>query len=117
MKTLLLAGARAAVCSTALVLSGCYVAPYGYYPVPAGPANYDRSFSAAAGALRDEGVAISVEDPGRGLVSGTLNNAAVSANVSRQADGSVRVQFDTKGSNDPGLADRISRNYDRRMGR
>jgi hypothetical protein len=37
----------------------------------------------------------------------------------RQADASVRVQFDAKGptEQDPGLADRFSQAYDRRMGR
>jgi hypothetical protein len=39
--------------------------------------------------------------------------------VARQADGSVRVQFDARGptQRDPGLGDRFSRAYDRRMGR
>jgi hypothetical protein len=118
MKTLLHVLVRAAACAGVLALSGCYVVPYGYTPVTTGaPANYDRSFSAAAGAMRDEGVAISLEDPGRGVVVGSLNNATVTANVSRQADGSVRVQFDTKNASDATLSDRISRSYDRRMGR
>jgi hypothetical protein len=36
-----------------------------------------------------------------------------------QADGSVRVEMSARGPKgaDPGLADRISRAYDRRMGR
>jgi hypothetical protein len=36
-----------------------------------------------------------------------------------QADGSVRVEFSQRGpkGSDPGLAGRISRAYDRRMGR
>ena len=39
--------------------------------------------------------------------------------VARQADGSVRVQFDAKGQTqrDPGLSQRFSQAYDRRMGR
>jgi len=36
-----------------------------------------------------------------------------------QADGSVRVEFNTAGatSRDPDLINRVSRSYDRRMGR
>jgi hypothetical protein len=43
----------------------------------------------------------------------------VAANVRTQADGSVRVEFNTSGATgqDPALIDRISRSYDRRMGR
>jgi hypothetical protein len=39
--------------------------------------------------------------------------------VARQADGSVRVQFDAKGptQRDAGLSNRFSQVYDRRMGR
>jgi len=43
----------------------------------------------------------------------------VTANVRTQADGSVRVEFNTAGetSRDPDLINRVSRSYDRRMGR
>jgi hypothetical protein len=54
-----------------------------------------------------------------GLIRGTRGDINVTINVARQADGSARVQFDAKGptQDDPGLADRFSRAYDRRMGR
>jgi hypothetical protein len=43
----------------------------------------------------------------------------VTVAVARQADGSVRVQFDAKGAThqDPGLGERFSQAYERRMGR
>jgi hypothetical protein len=112
-KRLLLIG----VCALLLPLAGCP-----YYAVPAGtvvttPASFDRSFSAAAGAMRDEGLAISVQDPASGTVVGGLNGSTVTASVRQQADGSVVVQFNSPDPRDPTLLDRISRGYDRRMGR
>ncbi|SAL87410.1 hypothetical protein AWB67_07406 [Caballeronia terrestris] len=106
-----------AACGAVIALSGCP-----YYAVPPGtvvmtPASYDRSFSAAAGALRDEGLAITVQDPGSGRVVGTSSTATVTASVRQQVDGSVQVRFDSSDSRDPALLDRISRSYDRRMGR
>ena len=52
-------------------------------------------------------------------MQGTRNGIHVTCNVRQQADGSVRVQFDTSGdkSRDPGLMDRITQSYQRRMGR
>ncbi|SAL50330.1 hypothetical protein [Caballeronia humi] len=108
----------AAACSVLIVLSAC-----AYYPVPAAgtvvmtPASYDRSFSAAAGAMRDEGLTLTVQDPASGNIAGQLGNSTVTANVRQQSDGSVRVQFDARDAQDPTLLDRISRSYDRRMGR
>ncbi|CAH2897619.1 MULTISPECIES: hypothetical protein [Paraburkholderia] len=99
-----------------LPLTGC---PY-YAPPPGTvvtvPASFDRSFSAAAGAMRDEGLVISVQDPGTGTVVGELDGSTVTASVRQQPDGSVVVQFNSPTRN-PTLLDRISRGYDRRMGR
>lgn len=107
--------ARALACAAMLVLAGC--AYYGY-PVPGVvPANFDRSFAAAAGAMRDQGLAIAVEDRGSGTIVGRLGTGTVTATVRQQADGSVRVQFDAMGANDPALIDRVSRSYDAHMGR
>lgn len=113
--------ARLLPVSLAVLLSACYYAvPVesvpGAYTVTT-PANFDRSFSAAGGAMRDQGLGISFEDSVQGRIIGALNGATVTANVVRQADGSVRVQFDGRDVKDPGLMDRISRSYDRRMGR
>ena len=100
-----------------LGLAGCVVAPYPYpAPYPA-PTNYDRAFAAAAGAVRDQGLNVTVEDAARGVVIGQAGNASVQAQLTRQPDGTVRVQFDAKAPQDPGLAERISHSYDRRMGR
>ena len=116
MKIFLMRLALAASCAAALaVVSGC--AYYGY-PVPvSAPASFDRSFAAAAGAMRDQGLAISVEDRASGTIVGRTGEGAVTASVRQQADGSVRVQFDATGPRDPALIERVSRSYDSRMGR
>jgi hypothetical protein len=64
-------------------------------------------------------VRITSQDRSAGQVRGTREGIDVLANVRTQADGSVRVEFNTSGATagDPGLIDRISRAYDRRMGR
>jgi hypothetical protein len=116
MKRLFIAAACGAVSS----LTAC-----AYYAVPAPPvayttstpASFDRSFAAATDALRDQGLTITQQDRANGIVVGKAGSATVTANVRQQGDGSVRVQFDAKGSNDPSLIDRVSRSYDGRMGR
>jgi hypothetical protein len=99
-------------------LPGCVV----YEPVPvyqAAPANFDRAWSAALGGVQDAGVQVTSAEPATGLIRGTRDGIDVTVVVAHQADGSVRVQFDAKGptQRDPGLADRFSQAYDRRMGR
>jgi hypothetical protein len=96
--------------------AGCVV----YEPYPyADASNYDRAWNAALGGAQDAGVAIVSAEPATGMIRGSKDSITVTVAVVRQADGSVRVQFDAKGptQNDPGLADRFSRAYDRRMGR
>ena len=100
------------------LLSGCTV----YEPVPAyvpAPSTFDRAWSAAVGAAQDEGVRITSEDRVRGVISGSRGEQDVTITVQTQADGNVRVEFSARGpkGSDPGLAGRISRAYDRRMGR
>jgi hypothetical protein len=102
-------------------LPGCVVYQTGpgvYSPYPP-TASFDRSWSAAVGAFGDQGVRITSEDRGAGVVRGTRDGIDVVANVRTQADGSVRVEFNTSGATarDPGLIDRVSRAYDARMGR
>lgn len=107
---------RLAGLAVSLAASGCaYYVPA--VPPVIAPASLDRSFTAASGAMRDEGLAIQTEDRAAGTIIGTSGGATVSASVRHQADGSVRIQFDATGSRDPALIDRISRNYDIRMGR
>lgn len=81
--------------------------------------NYDRAWSAALGGVQDAGVTVTQTSPENGFIRGFRNGIEVTITVVRQADGSVRVQFDSKGDmrNDPQLSDRFSQAYDRRMGR
>jgi len=96
------------------VLSGCVY----YGPYPGAPASFDRSFSAASGAMRDMGLAITVEDRSAGRIVGAASGGGtVTASLRAQADGSVRVQFDSNEVRDPTLIDRTLRAYEARMGR
>ncbi|WP_066736769.1 hypothetical protein [Cupriavidus sp. D384] len=100
---------------TALLLAGCY---YGYPPGPVpGPTSYDRSFYAAADAMRDQGVAVQTQEPTTGNITGYYGSTPVAAMIRQQADGSVRVEFQAADSRDPGLVNRITQSYQRRMGR
>lgn len=98
-------------------LGGCVY----YEPVPAypGPSNFDRAWNASNGAAQDVGVQIISSDQASGLIRGTKDGIDVNISVIRQADRSVRVQFDARGATerDPGLSNRFSQAYDRRMGR
>ena len=101
-----------------LLCSGCVV----YEPVPAyvpSPSTFDRAWNAAIGAAQDEGVRIIFEDRSHGVIRGNRDALDVSINVWKQADGKVRVEINTKGpqGSDAELANRLSRAYDRRMGR
>jgi hypothetical protein len=99
-------------------LSGCYYygPPPGYGP---GPTSFDRSWDAARGAAYDESVQLTNEDRSRGVISGLRGDQQVTINVFTQADGSVRVEFNARGPQgaNSDLATRLSRAYDRRMGR
>ena len=101
-----------------MLLSACVV----YEPVPVSvpaPSAFDRAWSAAIGAAQDEGVRVTSEDRVKGVIRGSRGEQDVTINVQTQADGNVRVEFSARGpkGSDPGLAGRISRAYDRRMGR
>lgn len=104
---------------TLLVAASITAACVAYAPAPYPGSNYDRAWSAALGGVQDAGVTITQTSPENGLIRGTRNGIDVTVIVVRQADGSVRVQFDSKGDirNDPQLSDRFSQAYDRRMGR
>jgi len=80
---------------------------------------FDRSYAAAIGALEDQGVRITFEDRSAGVVQRSRNGIEVSANVRTQADGSVRVAFNTSGATakDPELIDRVTQSYNRLMSR
>jgi hypothetical protein len=94
------------------------VAPGVYEPYP--PAtSFERSWNATLGAFGDQGVAITSEDRSTGTIRGRRGGIDLTANVRPQADGSVRVEFNTAGATgqDPQLINRVSRSYDVRMGR
>lgn len=100
------------------VAAGCVVyetpPPYAYSQ----PSTYDRAWSAAVGALHDSGVQVLSADPTTGVARGTKDGVDVTVSVAREAGGTTRVQFDAKPSDrDPGLAQRFSNAYERRMGR
>jgi hypothetical protein len=111
--------AYAAIFFAAVVMlfSGCASEPVPVY-APA-PSTFDRAWSAALAASRDEGVQIVSEDRVNGVISGFRGDQEVTISMRSQADGNVRVEFSQRGpkGGDPGLAGRISRAYDRRMGR
>jgi hypothetical protein len=105
----------ALIALVSLPLTGCVYAPYPY-PYAS---NYDQAWSASVGAVRDAGVQVTSEDYGSGLIRGAKDGVNVTVSVSRMADGRVEVRFDSTGdtSRDPGLAQRFSQAYERRMGR
>ena len=112
-----LLAAGAALCSAGCTYS---VPPPTVVPVTqtvTTPANYDRSFNAALGAMQDQGLAIQRQDAAGGVIVGMRNDATLTANLSRQADGSVRVAFNATNSREPDLVDRVTRSYQARMGR
>jgi hypothetical protein len=102
---------------SSVVLAACVV--YEPVPVAPAPANYDRAYSAALGGLQDAGVQVTSADPATGLIRGVRDGISAQVTVARQADGSVRVQFDTSGQTerDPDLHARFTQAYNRRMGR
>jgi hypothetical protein len=111
-----LAGAAALLTIMCMLLSSCYE------PVPtyvSSPSKFDRAWNAAIAAAQDEGVRIIFEDRSTGVITGRQGDQDVTISVRTQADGSVRVELNARGPTgaDRELAERISRAYDRRMGR
>ena len=106
---------------TLVILAGCYVYPY---PAPGpvyyyGAGTYDRSWNAALAAMQDVGVSIVSSDRIGGVITGVKDGVDTSITISTQADGQVRVVFNSRGpaGQDPGLSNRIYQAYERRMGR
>lgn len=103
----------AAIVVAAMALHGCYT-----YPT-AVPPSFDASWQAARWAAQDEGVTVTSEDRSSGTIRGTKDAFDVLIAVAQQANGSVTVAFTVKGpkGQDPNLQDRLTRAYQRRMGR
>ena len=108
--------AAAILIAALAMIAGCVV----YEPVVVpSQSTFDRSWNAALAAAQDEGVRITSENRGSGVIQGSRADQDVTISVLSQADGSARVEISARGpkGSDPGLAGRISRAYDRRMGR
>ena len=103
------------------ILAGCYVygPPPGPYPYYYGASTYDRSWNAALAAMQDVGVSMVSSDRNGGVITGIKDGVDTSITISTQADGQVRVVFNSRGPSgqDPGLSNRIYQAYERRMGR
>ena len=108
----------AATIAVLAALAGCVVYDP-YYAAPNPAASFDRSWSAAAGALSDQGVQIVNQDRGSGVIEGRRGGITVKARVFTRADGSVQVEFNTSGTGaeSQNLSAQVSRAYDARMGR
>jgi len=99
----------------ALLMTACTY----YQATPGGTystlSKFDRSWSAAVGALADQDVRITTQDRGAGIIQGNYNGTEVTGDIRTQANGSIRVQFNTSGN--ANIIDRITRSYNDRMGR
>ena len=103
---------------TIILFSGCYYYPPTpvVYPAKVSVSRFDQSWSAAIGAFSEQGVRITAQDRGAGVVQGTLNGVEVAASIRTQADNSVRVQFDSSDATTT-IIQRITDSYNSRMGR
>jgi hypothetical protein len=102
------------------LLSGCTVYEVGPGVYSTAPApKFDAAWNATVGAFHDQGVQIVREERAAGILQGRRGGIHVTADLRTQADGSVKVELRTSGATgeDPGLINRISNSYDRRMGR
>jgi hypothetical protein len=103
-----------------LVLAACVVyEPVAVSPGPTVQQRFDRSWVAAGGAMSDQGVAVTAQDRGTGVMRGERGGIAITATLVTMADGSIQVKLESSGAtnNDPGLVQRVSESYERRMGR
>ena len=97
---------------------GCVV--YEPIPVSSQPTlqqRFDRSWSAALGAMSDQGLSITAQDRGAGLIRGVNDGVTVTATLTTLADGRVQVKFDSTTGTDSSVIHRVSESYERRMGR
>jgi hypothetical protein len=109
-----------AVLAAVLSLGACIT----YEPVVVAPQStvqqrFDRAWFAALGAMYDQGVSVTVQDRGAGVIRGERGGTTITATLQAMADGSVQVKFNSSGpkSADTTLINRVSDSYDRRMGR
>lgn len=103
--------------TAALALAACASEPEPQ-PVPV-PSAFDRSFDAAVGAASDAGIQVRSADRATGRILGAKDGVEVTIAVTRQPDGTVRVEFDAPGGaqTGPKLSEQWYPAYQRRMGR
>jgi hypothetical protein len=95
----------------ALGLAGCVAYPE--------PDPVEVSFNAALAALQDAGLNVVTADRVTGTLRGARGNVEGVIQVSMRNDGRVGVQINARDPTnvDPGLVDRLTQAYNRRMGR
>jgi hypothetical protein len=88
-------------------------------PQPSPQQRYDRYWDAAVAAMVEQGVTITSQDRTAGVIRGTQAGTSVTTTVQAQSDGGVQVSFETAraGNREPGLAQRLSESFTRRIGR
>jgi PBP1b-binding outer membrane lipoprotein LpoB len=99
----------AALIALAIVLVGCVV----YEPVPVDP--MEAPWRSAIGAVEDAGLQLVAADRATGTIRGTRGAAEGTIVVRMRNDGRVGVEINSKG--EPGLTQRLTDAYNRRMGR
>lgn len=101
-----------------VLFGGCVVYEPVLTPVYYG-SSYDRVWDSALGAAEEAGVKITYADKAAGMVRGVTGSTDVAISVRTQADGRIRVEFNSKGpeGEDSDVNDRLTRLYNRRMGR
>lgn len=108
-----LATRLAALIAFALGLAGCVV----YEPVPVDP--MQAPWVAAMGAVQDAGLTLATADQASGTVRGTRGPVEGIILVRTRPDGRVGVEISSRDpeGRDPGLTQRLTDAYNRRMGR
>jgi hypothetical protein len=98
---------------------GCVV--YEPMPVSSQPTlqqRFDRSWAAAMGAMTDQGLSITAQDRGAGVIRGVQGSVTITATLTTLPDGRIQVKFDsTTSGTDSAVIQRVSESYERRMGR
>jgi hypothetical protein len=104
--------------AAAFTLAACVVYEPVVVPGSTVQQRYDRAWSAALGAMYDQGVSVTVQDRNAGVIRGERGGMTITAALQAMADGSVQVKFNSSGPKnaDPDLIHRVSDSYDRRMG-
>jgi hypothetical protein len=106
---------RLAILVATLSLAACVA----YEPLPSAQQRFDRSWAAAAGAIADQGLAITTQDRSTGVIRGDRGGVTITAAVETLPDGRIQVKFFSTGEtkNDPYILTRVTDSYNQRMGR